>query len=59
MFLLRLALCCLSVGSLLAQGSFRCGKERWNIKTGTDTGATAIDLASAQPTSIAHLVSLH
>jgi hypothetical protein len=58
MFLLRLALCCLSVSSLLAQGSFRCGKERWNIKTGTDTGANAIDLASAQPTSIAHLVSL-
>src|SRR5450432_4166909 len=34
-----------------------CGSERWNIKTGTDSGASAISLAP-QSSSIATLVAL-
>ena len=43
--------------SLIGQPSFRCGKERWDIKTGTDQGATQIDLANPSPTTIADLMS--
>jgi hypothetical protein len=39
-----------------AQNPFRCGKERWSIKTGTDQGATQIDINSPQQTTIANLV---
>src|SRR5258708_7061507 len=42
--------------SLIAQPSFRCGKERWDIKTGTDQGVTLIDLANPSATTIADLV---
>jgi hypothetical protein len=34
-----------------------CGQERWAIKTGTDSGAAAIDLANPKPTTILSLVA--
>ena len=40
------------------QAAFRCGVERWSIKTGTDTAAALISTASPTPTTIAHLVGL-
>jgi hypothetical protein len=36
----------------------RYGKERWAVKTGTDSGAGAVDLASPQNTTIAQLIGL-
>jgi len=39
-----------------AQPDFRCGVERWTIKTGTDAGAAQINLTTPTPTTIAHLV---
>jgi hypothetical protein len=44
---------------LLAQSLFAtCGKERWPVKTGTDSDAGSVDLSSATPTTIADLTSL-
>jgi hypothetical protein len=40
-----------------APGSFRCGKERWSIKTGTDQGAAQIDLTTPTQTTLADLTS--
>jgi hypothetical protein len=34
-----------------------CGKERWDVKTGTDAGAAGTDLALPVPTTIADLVA--
>ena len=36
----------------------RCGKERWSVKTGTDSGAGGVDLANPQPATISQLISL-
>lgn len=36
----------------------RCGKERWSVKTGTDAGATGIDLSNPKPSSIPELIAL-
>jgi len=35
----------------------QCGVERWSIKTGTDSGASGIDLTSPSPTTISSLIS--
>jgi hypothetical protein len=35
----------------------QCGVERWSVKTGTDSGATSIDLNSSSPTTISSLVA--
>ena len=51
-----LVLLCLA--SLTVQAQTRCGVERWPIKTGTDSGATGIDLTSVQPTTLATLVQI-
>jgi hypothetical protein len=36
----------------------RCGKERWSVKTGTDSGAGQVNLANPQPANISDLVGL-
>ena len=36
----------------------RCGVERWSVKTGTDSGASQVDMGNAQPTTIADLIAL-
>jgi hypothetical protein len=36
----------------------QCGVERWSIKTGTDSGASGIDLTSPSPTTVGSLISL-
>jgi hypothetical protein len=35
----------------------QCGVERWSVKTGTDSGATSIDLNSSSATTISSLVA--
>jgi hypothetical protein len=39
-------------------GAQRCGVERWAVKTGTDGGASQVDLANPQATTIADLIAL-
>jgi len=50
----------LVLGCLFAPAAFgqRCGKERWSVKTGTDTGASQIDLSNPQTAAIANLITL-
>lgn len=36
----------------------RCGVERWSVKTGTDAGASMVDLTNPQAATIADLISL-
>jgi hypothetical protein len=36
----------------------QCGKERWSVKTGTDSGAGQIDLTNPQAANISDLVNL-
>lgn len=50
----------LFVLSLAAVPAFaqRCGKERWSVKTGTDSGAGQVDLAHPQTARIADLIAL-
>ena len=50
------AISCPGPGSYKMNGG-SCGTERWNIKTGTDPGASAISLVP-QPNTIAQLVGL-
>jgi hypothetical protein len=51
-FLLLRSLC---AASALAQ---ECGTERWSVKTGTDAGATQVDVANPQPATIVDLIAL-
>lgn len=46
---------CFCSGHLAAQ---HCGVERWSIKTGTDSGAAAVNLSAATPTTISALVGV-
>jgi hypothetical protein len=39
-------------------GGSTCGVERWDVKTGRDALAPRVDLAHAQPTTIAEMVAL-
>jgi hypothetical protein len=48
------ALFVLAVGPIDA----RCGKERWAVKTGTDTDAGGVDLSTIVPKTVAQLRSL-
>src|SRR5713226_581811 len=50
-----LVLGCLSTPAAFGQ---RCGKERWSVKTGTDTGASQINLSNPQTATIANLITL-
>jgi hypothetical protein len=45
---------------LLSVAAFgqRCGKERWSVKTGTDSGAGQVNFASSQPANISDLIAL-
>ena len=45
---------------LVAPAAFgqRCGKERWSVKTGTDSGASQVDLIHPRAVSIAELIVL-
>lgn len=36
----------------------RCGKERWSVKTGTDSGAGQVDLSHPQAAKISDLIAL-
>ena len=36
----------------------RCGKERWSVKTGTDSGAGQVNLANPQPANLVDLIAL-
>jgi hypothetical protein len=50
----------LVLGCLFAPATFgqRCGKERWSVKTGTDSGASQVDLSNPQTANIADLITL-
>jgi len=50
-----LVLVCLFTPAAFGQ---RCGKERWSVKTGTDSGASQIDLSNPQTANIADLITL-
>src|SRR5713226_7767900 len=39
-------------------GQQHCGKERWSVKTGTDSDAGSVNLSSPQNTTIAELIAL-
>ena len=51
---ITIAMGCLAIPTL----GQRCGKERWPVKTGTDAGATLVDLAHPQHTNISDLIAL-
>jgi hypothetical protein len=53
--LLACSLTCVFPVATFAQ---RCGKERWSVKTGTDSAAAQVTLSSAQPAAIADLIAL-
>ena len=57
---LRLAWTFLGIASLLAPEAIaqRCGKERWSVKTGTDSGAAQVGVANPQPANISDLIAL-
>src|SRR5437660_12193612 len=40
------------------QAQQHCGKERWSVKTGTDSDAGTVNLSSPQSTTIGQLISL-
>ncbi len=48
------------LGCLFTPAAFgqRCGKERWSVKTGTDAGASKIDLTNPQAATIGDLIAL-
>jgi hypothetical protein len=46
---------CFLYSTALAQ---RCGKERWSVKTGTDSGVGTVNLASPQTANISDLIAL-
>jgi hypothetical protein len=50
-----LVFACLVTSTALGQ---RCGKERWSVKTGTDSGAGQVSLANPQPANISDLIAL-
>src|SRR5258708_10903148 len=50
-----LVLVCLFTPAAFGQ---HCGKERWSVKTGTDSGASQIDLSNPQTANIADLITL-
>jgi hypothetical protein len=52
--LMLLALACVATPTF----GQRCGKERWSVKTGTDAGASQVDLSNPQTAKIADLVTL-
>jgi len=54
-FALALLLFCPLAAPSFAQ---RCGKERWSVKTGTDSGVTQVDLAHPQSATIGDLTAL-
>jgi hypothetical protein len=49
-----------ALGCLVAPATFgqRCGKERWSVKTGTDSGAGQVDLSNPRTASITELIAL-
>ncbi len=53
MTLVLLALVCFFIPTALGQ---RCGKERWSVKTGTDAGASQIDLTNPKTATIGDLI---
>ena len=53
---LILALAALLLAAPVLDG--RCGVQRWDVKTGKDAAASAIDLSSPTPTTIAFLTDL-
>ena len=55
MTLVLLALVCFFIPTALGQ---RCGKERWSVKTGTDAGASQIDLTNPKTATIGDLITL-
>ena len=48
----------LSASIFCPQMLSQCGVERWSVKTGSDAGASSIDLTSSSPTTISTLTSL-
>src|SRR5713226_3861501 len=55
MTLVLLVLVCFFIPTALGQ---RCGKERWSVKTGTDAGASQIDLTNPKTATIGDLITL-
>src|SRR5216684_8168036 len=55
MTLVLLGLVCFFIPTALGQ---RCGKERWSVKTGTDAGASQIDLTNPKTATIGDLITL-
>ena len=52
------AVCVFSALFTAATFGQRCGKERWSVKTGTDSGAGQVNLANPQPANISDLIAL-
>lgn len=48
----------MSIFSAQLAAQQHCGKERWSVKTGTDTDASTVNLNSPQNTTIAQLIAL-
>lgn len=48
----------MSVFATQLEAQQHCGKERWSVKTGTDSDAGSVNLSSPQSTTIAQLIAL-
>src|SRR5438876_345481 len=48
----------MSIFSTQLEAQQHCGKERWSVKTGTDSDAANVNLSSPQSTTIAQLIAL-
>ena len=48
----------MSIFSTQIEAQQHCGKERWSVKTGTDSDAGSVNLSSPQSTTIAQLIAL-
>src|SRR5260370_16552867 len=48
----------MSIFSTQLEAQQHCGKERWAVKTGTDSDAGSVNLSSPQSTTIGQLIAL-
>ena len=56
--IVSISIFCLALALLPAAVNAQCNSERWSIKTGTDSGASSINLNSPTSTTIANLTAI-
>jgi hypothetical protein len=56
---LMIVMLCWAIVSLAVNAfAFRCGKQRWPVKTGTDADIASVDLTQAVPTTVHDLINI-